>query len=122
MRKYNVYIFGCGNEYNRLSSYLNLYKNLLNVLGIVTSKKQCFEKMDGYPVLILDEMNIAQMDYIIIAVERWKEIYEILRLRGIEEDKIIRHSAFFFPNFEFERYINLKRRKVSILSNSCLGG
>ncbi len=37
-RKYKVYIYGMGNEYNKLSSYLSLYKNKLEILGIITTK------------------------------------------------------------------------------------
>lgn len=94
--RYNVYIYGAGNEYNKLSSYLPVYEEQLNVLGIITTKKQCFSILDGYPCYTLAEVDISNADYIIIAVGRWREIADLLYAeKGIEDDRIIRSSAFF---------------------------
>lgn len=121
--RYNVYIYGAGNEYNKLSSYLPAYEEQLNVLGIITTRKQPFSIMDGYSCYTLAEVDISNVDYIIIAVEKWHEIRDLLYMeKGIGEDKIIRGSAFFYPRFVLKDYLKLKKQNVTILSNYCLGG
>ena len=37
--KYKVYIYGEGNEYNKFASYLFLYQDKLDILGLVTTEK-----------------------------------------------------------------------------------
>lgn len=120
--KYNVYIYGAGNEYNRLSAIINMYSDKLNVLGLVTTERQLFKSIDGFACLTVDEIDVEKMDYIIIAVGKWKEISDSLIVRGIDEKYIIRSSAFFVPGFDLERYLRIKENGVTILSNYCLGG
>lgn len=119
---YDVYIFGCGNEYNRLSSYLDLYKEQINILGIVTSKKQPFETMDGIQTLSIEEMKVEIADYIIVAVKEWKQIVEILYTYGVREEQILRSSIFYYPHFDLDKYVQLKKSNISIIANSCVGG
>lgn len=122
-KKYNVYIYGAGNMYNQLINYINLYKDYINILGIITSNPICYKKIDGYDCITIDEVYAGGgVDFFIIAVEKWKEIFRILIKKGIDEKKIIRGSVFKLPNFDFEEYIRLKNNNVSILSNYCLGG
>lgn len=119
---YNIYIFGAGYEYNRLSSYLPLYSDIFNIMGIVTTKRQGFSCIDGLKNITIEEIDVAAMDYIIIAVIAWKEIKEKLLSIGIEDKKIIRSNVFYNPCFGFKEYIKLKSSNVSIFSNFCLGG
>lgn len=119
---YKVYIYGMGNEYNRLSSYLPLYKDRLEILGVVTTNRQAISRMDGYPCVTVEEIDKSRMDYIIVAIQKWKEIVGILVQHGIGEEKIIRSNAFYFPSFDLEGYLKLKNSNVTILSNFCLGG
>lgn len=119
---YKVYIYGGGREYNRFAAYLPLYREKLTVLGIVTTKENRNSSIDGFPCITLEELNTNEMDYVIIAVKNWKEIAELLYLKGIEESKIIRSSIFCNPWFDLDGYLKLKRSNISILSNFCLGG
>lgn len=121
-RQYKVYIYGMGNEYNKLSSYLSLYKDKLEILGIVTTNKPKISCLDGYPCMPVERINTDELDYVIIAVVNWKEIASILETHGIDENKIIRSTAFYYPCFDIDEYLKLKHHKVSILSNFCLGG
>lgn len=65
---------------------------------------------------------IYGMDYIIIAVIKWKEVLDILDQHGINESKIIRSTAFYSPCFDLDDYLKLKNSNISILANYCLGG
>lgn len=124
MKRLRCCIYGAGREYNKLSSYLSLYKEKIEVVAIVTTKRQKFSVLDGIPCIRPDEMQLDMIDYIIIAVEKWKEVFDYLKifLGGGIEEKIIRGSVFYLPNFNLEEYIKLKKSNLSILSNSCLGG
>lgn len=122
MKKLKCYIYGAGNEYNRLCSYMMLYRDKIEILGIVTTSRQKFSMLDGFECIVPDEMNQENMDYVIIAVREWKEIADILRSMGIPEEKFLRSSIFYNPYFDLEEYLKLKESKVSILSNFCLGG
>lgn len=116
------YIYGAGAEYNRLSSYMGIYERNIEVIGIVTTKQQPFKYLDSIPCIRPEEMQVEKMDYVIIAVQKWKEIYDYLKKLKIEDDKILRSNIFYLPNFDLENYLVLKKNKVSILANTCLGG
>ncbi len=118
--KLKCYIYGAGNEYNKLCSYLHLYP--IEILGIVTSAPNRYQYIDGNPCITPDAIKREKMDYIIIAVQKWKEIADILRKMGISDDKLLRSSIFYNPYFDLDEYISLKASNVTILSNFCLGG
>ncbi len=80
--------------------------------------------MYGWNKLHYSKRNISWggYDYVIIAVREWKEVGEILKQYGVLEDKWIRSNVFYCPYFDLQEYLVLKKSKVSILSNFCLGG
>lgn len=119
---YKCYIYGAGMEYQKLASYLPIYQEKMEILGIVTTKKQPFKFLDGIPCIQPKEMLIEEMDYVIIAVQKWREIYDYLKAMGIKDNKILRGHIFGLPNFNLEEYLKLKKSNISILSNSCIGG
>ena len=120
--KYKIYIYGGGNRYNALSAYLSAYDSLIDIEGIVTTKKQPYAYIDGIKCITVDEINAEAVDYIIIAANAWYEIMNILRNKGVSEKKIIRAEVFQLPNFHFESYLKVKNESFSILSNNCLAG
>lgn len=122
MEKLKCYIYGAGMEYNRLKSYIGLYKNEIEIIGIVTTRKQNFSYMDGFPCITIDKINAGEYDYVIIAVRNWKEVGGILKEYGITEEKWIRSTVFYCPYFDLHEFLKLKKSRVSILSNFCLGG
>ncbi len=121
MKKIKIYIYGAGQEYNRFLSYLAAYTNRFEVLGIVTTERQKIEYLDTYPCIVASEMSVEDVDYIIIAIEKWQGIVGYLKEFGIGDDKIIPSKVFSLPYFDLDAYIQLKKEKVTILSNSCLG-
>lgn len=122
MNRIKCYIYGAGNEYNRLSSCLSRYNKKIEILGIVTTEKQKFSTLDKIPCFLLREIDIKKMDYIIIAVKAWKEVAEYIRNFGIDEENILRSNIFSCSYFDLNEYLKLKKSNVSILSNFCLGG
>lgn len=122
MNRVKCYIYGAGMEYNKLISYMNAYNDKIEILGIVTTKRQKYDVLDGIACIRPNEMKVNTMDYIIIAVEKWKEVYLYLKQLGIGDEKILRSSIFYLPNFNLGEYLKLKKSNISILANSCLGG
>lgn len=120
--KYKLFIYGAGREYARFSSYLSSYSSLFDIEGIITTEKQVFKYIDGRKCFTIDEIAGGDFDFIIIAVQEWKEIASILWSKGIAEEKIIRSSVFYNPNFDFAKYLWVKESKPTIFSNMCLGG
>lgn len=119
--KYKVYIFGAGYEYTKFTSVLSYYSDKWDILGVVTSQKLKSEYIDGFPCITLDDMQIS-CDWVILAVNKWNEVYENLIKKGIDKKKIILSRVFYTPCFNFEDYIRLKESNVTIFSNFCLGG
>ena len=121
VKRYKVYIYGAGHAYNILSSYLHLYKEKIEVLGIVTTNHIPYRYIDGYKCILAEDANWELADYCIVAVEDWEEIRNKLVCYGVES-KILRSHIFSIPNFDIDKYLNLKNSNISILSNYCLGG
>ena len=120
--KYTAYIYGAGNLYNRLINHFRKCKDSLKILGIVTSLPTPYKEIDGYDCFTVENVDFGGVDFVIIAVEKWREIFHILLEKGVSEESIIRGSVFELTDFDFEEYVELKRSSVSILSNCCLGG
>lgn len=122
MDKIKIYIYGAGEEYNKFLSYTSAYSEKIEIIGIVTTERQRVEYLDGYPCIIAKEMKVNAVDYIIIAIKKWKEIVEYLKQLDIGFEKIILSNVFSLPYFDLETYLFLKSGKVTILANTCLAG
>lgn len=119
---YKVYIWGCGKRYNRLSSYLNVYKNQIEVLGIISGVEEKFSYMDGLPIIKPDDIELTNVDFIIVSSTYWNEILNLIKQKNIDENYLIRAEVFENPWFDLEAYIKIKNSNITILSNYCLGG
>ena len=107
MQKIKCYIYGAGNEYNRFCSYLPLYEDRIDILGVITTEWQGFSKIDGFSWIRFEEIEKTEWDYVIIAVRNWKEIAGILERQGIFKEKMIRSSSFYVPFFNLEDFLEL---------------
>lgn len=121
-KKIKIYVYGAGLEYNKLSSYLLMQRDRIEVLGIVTTQRQLFDSIDGYRCLLPCDIDVENMDYVVIASKAWKEIMKTLLFYGIDEEKVIFSGVFYNPCFDMDEYLRLKQNKVTILSNYCMGG
>lgn len=115
------YIYGIGMQYNILSSYLKIYHDRINILALVTTEPQGISYLDGKKVIRPWEMKIDEMDYVIVAMKQYKEVFGILEKMGLS-DRLIRSDIFSIPNFVLEDYLRLKESRPSVLSNTCLAG
>lgn len=117
----NAYIFGAGQEYNKIVNLLPHHKNL-HLKGIITSEPYPAKKIDGIRTFVLNTLKFDSEDYIILAVGcGWQDAMRLVA-RYVKKDRIIRSKVFLMPGFDFDEYIKLKDSRCSILSNFCIGG
>lgn len=117
----NCYIYGIGMQYNILSSHLKAYQDKIKVLGLVTTEPQKITYLDGKRVIRPWDMKVDEMDYVIVAMKQYKEVFEILKKMGLS-GRILRSDIFSIPNFVLEDYLRLKESRPTILANTCLAG
>ncbi len=113
----NVLLWGLG---KKIDLILNILKRQtdINILGII-SRRQCFSYYDGIPMVTEDD--IKEMTYDIILATDGNIIKNTVIEPGIKE-KIISDRCLKIPGFEFESYLNIRRRKWCIVSEDCWGG
>lgn len=121
-----VIIWGMGDNYEGLLNQIlfEIYKGNISIEAIACRKKDKYCSMkDGFPVIVKEEINPDDFDYLIITSTKYfKEIKEEAKKLGIEENKIIDGQLFRQPLFDFAKYVSLIENPVTILSDDCWGG
>lgn len=117
-------IWGVGRSYNQ---YINAirYQVLLGEIQVVgvTGRDDIYDYLDGYPFIPIGHLNKIDFEYIIVAAEaHYEEVVKTAVQMGFSNDKIMAGGIFLYPNFSFQRYIELCRQRVSVIANNCWGG
>lgn len=60
------------------------------------------------------------MDYVLVAVQKYKEVFSILGQMGLS-DRILKSDIFSIPNLDLDEYLKLRKSRPSILANACMG-
>lgn len=121
----DVLIWGCGVIYNKIYTVLDFYD--LNIIALISKNRENFI-LDGYRVILPEEIVGFDYDYIIVAndffneIRQYVETSEVLKEAGCTVDKLIPYHVFLNPKFNLEKYLQLKESRPSILSNFCIGG
>ena len=76
------YVYVVGMQYYILAPYLRQYKTEIEILALVTTEPQDTDLIDGMRIIRPWEMDIAQIDYVIVAIEQYKEVIKILEKIG----------------------------------------
>lgn len=124
MRKYKCIVWGLGKDYNQLISVLKYYIACgnIDVVG-VTSNQKLYSVVDGFNYV--EPKNILQMnfDFIIVAsIKKFTEIKKDILKLNIPESKILSMKAFFIPEFDLDKYLQVKKSGISIFAINCWGG
>lgn len=122
---YKIVIWGAGQTYNQ---YINLVKmqELRGKIyggGYYTAKEKLYDYLDGYRYVAPENLAVADIDYVVVASEKYFEeiVREAMRL-GFERERILPVKVFAIPNFDFGDYVKLLHSHISILANTCWGG
>lgn len=121
----NCLIWGSGKVFtNELQGirYLEI-TNQIQVCGI-TSNVDCFSRIADYTYISKDDLRIDQYDVVFIMADGkiFKEIIEEAVGKGFDEDILVHHRVIHIINNNLEKYMEIKKRHVTIFANSCWGG
>ncbi len=123
---YKCVIWGNGNDYEKIINQINFetHKKNIEVIALISRKQDIVEKtFDGFLVIQKEELLEIQFDYLIIASSLYfNEISSEAAELGITEKKIINGLVLNLPLFDFNRYVQLINKKITILSDDCWGG
>lgn len=123
----NCILWATGDDYNYFYNFIALqqYMGRLNIIAAVTKRENIYGKyLDNIPVICASEVKNQEFEYIIVCSRRFfDEICdEIVRGGGIARSRVINASVFCYARFDFEKYISLIERPVTIISDDCWGG
>lgn len=125
MSRYKVVIWGNGEDYNRFLPLIKACeaKNEIEVVGI-TSDDRYFKSLDGYPYIPKNELGQSDYEYIIVTPQRLFNVIvaEGNEKHGISDDLFINARSLEVPYFSMDKLIQLKKKRISIISDHCWGG
>lgn len=122
-RRYKVFIYGHGRKYDEVASLLRGYDGIvIDIQGIITSDAPKYRYFDGLPCFKAEDVLDDEFDFIIVTPDAWKEIVLYLNEKGVPDDKIVLRRPFYLPYFDLEKYLQVKMRNISLLSQNCLAG
>lgn len=123
--KYKVIVWGMGILYNKHVNCLKYFENVgeMEILGITGNHLPPSNTVDGYSIIPKEKIKDIPYDLIIVMNERNKQdIFEELMERGVSKEKIVTYKMLELPHVKVEKYLNLKKSNISIISNNCWGG
>ena len=124
-KTFRFVIWGIGGIYNRLLNTIHLYEKegIITIIGIVAKDHYTFASLDGYPVYDLSALLKLEYDYIVVMSEKsYKQIVQKGEALGIEPSMFVSSRMLEIPNLNVERYLMLRSKNLSIISNNCWGG
>lgn len=118
---YEVLIWGITEAYDKLRKFLDISKIKINAL--VSSYDECIKSLDGIDVIKPEEIKNFNYDFIIVAsfASFDKIVEQGVREGGINREKFIPSQIFELNDFDIDRYISIKNKSISIVSDNCWG-
>lgn len=119
-----VVIWGSGYDYDRYYNAIQCAVLLkqIQVVAIV-NQEMGIKYIDGIKVIRKNDLGEINFDYLVVAeVKSYKEIERIAQNEClIDRDKIINGEVFLLPGFDFNKYIEIKEKHITIISEDCWG-
>ena len=121
----NCLIWGTGKVFtNELQSirYLEM-TNQIRICG-VTSNVTFFSTIAGYPFVTKESITVDQYDVVFIMADGkiFNEIRDEAIKMGFCRDILVHHRVIHVINNNLEKYMEIKKRNITIFSNNCWGG
>lgn len=118
---YEVLIWGISKGYDILIKSLNFKQIKVNAL--ISSYDECIKSIDNIDVIKPEDIKNFNYEFIIVASSFFDEIVKVAQERGgITRDKLINAKVFELNGFDFNRYISIRNKNISIISDDCWGG
>lgn len=122
-RAKKVLIWGIGADYDK---YVNYYmfeeqRGNIDILALI-SKDNFLSYLDCKKVITKNHIGDFEYDYIIVSTDKYYDeiVNEAVEL-GVKREKIISGRMFSLPLFDFNSYIDILERRISIISDDCWG-
>ena len=119
-------VWGWGKEYLLHFNQLRYLEQAgdIEIAGITGSALPPCSCLDSFPVIRIQEIPSVSYDYLMIMSSgKEKEITEkALTVEGVTRDRILSFRILDIPYFSISSYLQLKNRRISVISNTCWGG
>lgn len=118
-------LWGTGDVFQKNIGWIKLHElsGQIEVVAI-TSKDITFSQIQGYKVVLKEELPIIDFNVIIVMTDRKNYTAIICEAEnmGIGRERIIHVDVFKRININISHYMELKKNPPSILANNCWGG
>ena len=122
---YKIAIIYTGESYEQNLNMIKMQEvqGEITVIGIGCQDIRA-KYIDGYPIYSIEEVLVMSYDYLLIGgrKENFAQIKQLLVKVGVDKNKIFSLEIFSLPLFDFERYVQVAEKNISIISNHCWGG
>ena len=125
-KMYKIIVWGLGRQYNSCLNLLKMYeeKKQIEICAVTDRDGIPCTCVDGYTFVKKTDLKKVEFDYIIICSDDY--FFEIMKDASeeceVSREKILSYKIMSIPYFSFDKYIELHKRRPSIVSNNCWGG
>ncbi len=121
---YKVIIWGTGREYNKHYNLIKYFETIgeISVQAVFSNDKIGSTTLDGYTICSKEQIGAIDYDLCLVAIADFGSAKSEARELGIPKDKLIPIRILEIPYFNFEKYMCVRKSKISILSNNCWAG
>ncbi|MDR0220515.1 MAG: GT-D fold domain-containing protein [Lachnospiraceae bacterium] len=102
MRRYDIAIIGLGNFFRKVESTVAGRHNIVHYLD--NDPDKACQRHQGLDIIYPQDCSFGEIDYVIVAPIRYKELHEQLLYLGVPAEKIV---LFFAPQTDFSQYQDL---------------
>lgn len=123
--RYKVVLWGLGKIYNRMINTLRYYelRDEIEIVALTAETVPSIHFLDGYPVKAKEEIGDLEFDIVIILNDvHERDIFNRAVKMGISKEQLVFYRVLELPMFQFDSYMQLKKSRMSIISNNCWGG
>ena len=123
--KKQVLIWGSGAIYNQHINLLRFMEQAqeFDIVGVVANLYTGVSTFDGWPMIYKSMVSATKYDCIIIMSDKFfEEIVAEAMAFGANREQILHYKILDIPYLEFNKYIALKSKQISIITNNCWGG
>lgn len=120
---YRCLLWGAGRIFNQNINMIKYHTTTkdIDIMGVTASGIPL--NTYGIPYYSIEEINTLQFDLVVVmSDDKFLQIKDVALSFGIDKNDILSYRVFALPNFNIERYLNIKRNPPTIFANNCWGG
>lgn len=114
-----VIVWGCGYQFYQLYNLIKFHEKCgnIDIVGYVDSSSKGAIR----PTEALKELDF---EYVIVTTEKFFDEIVAYGIKsfGWERKKFLHGSIFMIPHFDWERYLQIYEKDISIIAEACYGG